>query len=196
MLTIDQREYLTQVEYRARRFSGAWTGTSGTLAADCMRCLEIIKRQEHEMTAAFDERANEITSDTQTPDDLILQGVNELQRQQPRPLGAGLIAGDGMSVAEALLETATATILQRRKTYGPPQEHFQRTINAVNAIFSHKLKTPLTCADWAQIMILDKLARHQGDSKTQDTPVDLAGYAACLAECEAAADGTKTPGAE
>ena len=33
-------------------------------------------------------------------------------------------------------------------------------------------------------MILDKLARHQGTAKTSDTPIDLAGYAACLAECE------------
>jgi len=33
-------------------------------------------------------------------------------------------------------------------------------------------------------MILDKLARHQGTAKTADTPIDLAGYAACLAECE------------
>jgi len=27
------------MEHRARRFSGAWTGTSGTLAADVMRLL-------------------------------------------------------------------------------------------------------------------------------------------------------------
>ena len=30
---------LVRMEHRARRFSGAWTGTSGTLAADVMRLL-------------------------------------------------------------------------------------------------------------------------------------------------------------
>ncbi len=88
--------------------------------------------------------------------------------------------------AESLLVTATAVIRQRRTTYGPPREHFAKTVAAVNAIFADKLREPLTEADWAQIMILDKLARHQGTAKSADTPVDLAGYAACLAECEAA----------
>jgi hypothetical protein len=32
-------EYLKECEYRARRFASAWTGTSGTLAADVMRLL-------------------------------------------------------------------------------------------------------------------------------------------------------------
>lgn len=91
--------------------------------------------------------------------------------------------------AESLLAQAQAIVRQRRATYGPPREHFSRTVAAVNAIFSHKLREPLTEADWAQVMILDKLARHQGNggtSKSADTPIDLAGYAACLAECEAA----------
>ena len=30
---------LAHMEHRARRFSGAWTGTSGTLAADVIRLL-------------------------------------------------------------------------------------------------------------------------------------------------------------
>ena len=86
--------------------------------------------------------------------------------------------------AERLLATAQATIRQRRGTYGPPRQHFAKTVAAVNAIFGHKLLEPLTEADWAQIMILDKLARHQGTRRSADTPVDLAGYAACLHECE------------
>lgn len=89
--------------------------------------------------------------------------------------------------AQALLDEAGRVIAERRSTYGPPGEHFAKTVAAVNAIFSHKLREPLTVADWAQIMILDKLARHQGNggtSKSTDTPVDLAGYAACLAEVE------------
>ena len=87
--------------------------------------------------------------------------------------------------AEALLQNAISTVKQRRSTYGPPGEHFAKTVAAVNAIFAAKLREPLTVGDWAQIMILDKLARHQGASKSADTPIDLAGYAACLAEVEA-----------
>ena len=35
---------LVRMEHRARRFQGAWTGTSGTLAADVMRLLEERRR--------------------------------------------------------------------------------------------------------------------------------------------------------
>ena len=46
-----ESDYLREVEQRARRFSGAWTGTSGTLAADCMRLLKMIKTiKEGEMS--------------------------------------------------------------------------------------------------------------------------------------------------
>ena len=88
------------------------------------------------------------------------------------------------NAAEHLLRTAIHTVGARRATYGPPREHFARTVAAINVIFSHKLREPLTEADWAMVMILDTLARHHGPSKSKDTPVDLAGYAACLAECE------------
>jgi hypothetical protein len=37
-------EYLQQCEYDARKFSGAWTGTSGTLAAHVMRLLAELRR--------------------------------------------------------------------------------------------------------------------------------------------------------
>ena len=133
---------LAQAEREARRFSGAWTGTSGSLASWLVHAIGMIRHYQ-EATV------------TDTP-------------------------------AEQLLELATRTVRQRRTTYGPPGEHFAKTVAAVNAIFADKLREPLTVGDWAQIMILDKLARHQGAAKSADTPVDLAGYAACLAEVEAA----------
>jgi hypothetical protein len=52
----------------------------------------------------------------------------------------------------------------------------------VNAAFAEVLKRPLTEADWATIMILDKIARFRGPGSTIDGPVDIAGYAACLYE--------------
>jgi lysozyme family protein len=88
---------------------------------------------------------------------------------------------------KALLLRAIEVTDERRTTYGPPGEHFEKTVGMINALFAHKLREPLTIADWAQVMILDKLARHQGNggtSKSPDTPIDLAGYAACLAEVE------------
>jgi hypothetical protein len=46
---------IVRMEHRARRFSGAYTGTSGTLAADVMRLLEERRRLLCEL-ARHDER--------------------------------------------------------------------------------------------------------------------------------------------
>lgn len=83
--------------------------------------------------------------------------------------------------AERVLRDAIDTVRDRREKYGPPAEHFRRTVGAINAIFAHKLREPLTPEDWAQIMILDKLARHQ-EKPQRDNPLDGCGYAACWAE--------------
>ena len=40
--------YLLECEMRARRFSGAFTGTSGTLAADVLRLLAEVSRLKHQ----------------------------------------------------------------------------------------------------------------------------------------------------
>jgi len=40
--------YLQQCELRARKFSGAYTGTSGTLAADVLRLLAEVSRLKGE----------------------------------------------------------------------------------------------------------------------------------------------------
>ena len=125
-------------EQAARRFAGAWTGTSGTLASHLIHAIYAIRRlQEQTMTGG-----------------------------------------------QKMLSETSRVLEARRATYGPPADHFTRTVAAVNAIFAHKLVEPLTAADWAQIMILDKLARNQGTARTPDTPVDIAGYAACLAEVQ------------
>jgi hypothetical protein len=114
------------------------------------------------------------------------------ERTKAGPVSVTLREGEmpqvigGPPAAEALLTEAREVVRQRRATYGPPKSHFAKTVSAINAIFANKLREPLTVADWAQIMILDKLARHQGTRKSRDTPIDLAGYAACLEECERA----------
>lgn len=119
------------------------------------------------------------------PYDWILQGERELKQRELPPVrfvGDSLIS-DETSPAEQLLERARQTVAQRRQTYGPPTDHFRKTVGMINAAFSDVLKRPLTEGDWAIIMMLDKIARDQGPTPTDDTPIDMAGYAACLAEC-------------
>lgn len=117
---------------------------------------------------------------TQSPDgpiaddhSFILRAAKELEQQpQKKP----------PTVAEELLREVIGVIQQRRENYGPPREHFRRTVALINALFAHKLKEPFTESEWAQIMICDKLSRHQ-EKPIWDTPVDIAGYSATMGEC-------------
>lgn len=190
-------EYLREAEQRARRFSGAYTGTSGTLAADSLRILADLKTLKQETRRMSEQLAIDTKGPIHDPDDpeledripadWILRGERELKREkaEPRLAGDGLLH-DATPPSERMLLDAVDIIRQRRQTYGPPgQGHFAKTVGMINALFAHKLREPLTQADWAQIMILDKLSRYQGPSKTIDGPLDIAGYAACLAEVEA-----------
>ena len=89
--------------------------------------------------------------------------------------------------AEKLLRESIAVIADRRGSYGPPGEHFAKTAAAISSVFADKLRPgeSFSGADWACIMILDKLCRAQGPRAIPDNPVDVAGYAACWAEAEA-----------
>jgi hypothetical protein len=131
------------------------------------------------------------------PVDWILQGQKEMEASTDdiRWTGDSLLATppDGLrpepeagNPAERLLLEALAVIRDRRPKYGGPRHHFRRTVGMINAAFSEVLKRPLTESDWAIFMTFDKVARFLGPNKTADGPIDLAGYAACLAECESA----------
>lgn len=114
--------------------------------------------------------------------DFIAQADRRLREERERGTAKPRSSDTGRTPAERLLETALATIGQRRANYGPAQEHFRRTIGMVNALLAHKLKEPLTAADWATIMICDKMSRAQ-ERPIEDNPVDAAGYAALWYEC-------------
>lgn len=84
--------------------------------------------------------------------------------------------------ARFLTETAQVTTARGNK-YGPPAVHFARTVGMINSAFGHILKRPLTTSEWAQFMIIDKIARHQ-NVPIKDNLQDIAGYAACAFECD------------
>jgi hypothetical protein len=87
------------------------------------------------------------------------------------------------TTAERTLHNALAAVRDRHGKYGPPAEHFSRTASLVNAAFG----TSFTAADWALVMVLDKVARQLGTgTTTEDAAIDIAGYAACHEECRCA----------
>ena len=241
--------YINEITLRKNRFMSQWTGTAGSLAADCHWLMverKQILEELHRMSDSLQEanarlrgavearlaaggaadaacceggRCHPAAVDTQGPlidvdqaiaddDDRTADspfvavagmGQGQMERawaavrarydeaakqaekpQQTRVFGVDY-SQDGDNEAERLLLDALETVRDRRKKYGPPLEHFRRTVGAINAIFADKLREPLTPEDWAQFMILDKLARHQ-ERAQRDNPVDGCGYAACWSE--------------
>jgi hypothetical protein len=196
-----EAEYLAQAERDARRFSGAYTGTSGTLAAHTLRLLKERKRmsatiaeleaRNAELREAVECRLTntETTPDEPSPEgaipaDWILRGERELKAErQEAPVfrlrGDSLLQADGDDPPAAkMLEEAAAAVRQRRQTYGPPGDHFKITVALINAAFGTSFKPE----DWATIMQLDKIARSRGPGQTVDNDIDGAGYAACRYE--------------
>lgn len=95
-----------------------------------------------------------------------------------RQTGDGVL-GSRPTVAEQTLQSALEAVRDRHGKYGPPNEHFARTASLVNAAFG----TNFTAADWALVMVLDKVARLRGPTPTTDGGVDIAGYGGCYEEC-------------
>ena len=163
----------------------------------CHATPEQLKEGWREITQASSAKyhAERAEPEESVPVDWILQGQKEMEASTDdiRWTGDSLLATppDGLrpepeagNPAERLLLEALAVIRDRRPKYGGPRHHFRRTVGMINAAFSEVLKRPLTESDWAIFMTFDKVARFLGPNKTADGPIDLAGYAACLAECE------------
>ncbi len=73
------------------------------------------------------------------------------------------------------------TTADRQARYGPPKEHFLRTVTMLNALGFRRLmddKFPgqLQPDDWPVIMIADKLSRAHHDRDFGDNFHDIAGY--------------------
>lgn len=68
---------------------------------------------------------------------------------------------------------------QREQDYGTPEDNFGVIARLWNDYIGDVIFTP---KDVAMCMILLKVARGRGDKPTDDTFIDIAGYAACAGE--------------
>jgi len=195
---------LRDIDRRIQRAGAAncWTGTLGSLAADARRLVRHIEERGMSCEYPVDhilrgERELRLyTGDEMAPSDAMILTEDDAadvaeETARAAQIGDGRVFPEpetaGPPVAVRLLEQATAAVRDRHAVYGPPTAHFARTVGMVNSLFADVLRRPLTTADWARIMILDKLARDLGPKPHADNAVDLAGYAACLAECQSSA---------
>jgi hypothetical protein len=195
---------LRDIDRRIQRAGAAncWTGTLGSLAADARRLVRHI--EERGMSCEYpidhilrgERELRHYTGDETAPEEAMILTEDDAadvaeETARAAQIGDGRVFPEpetaGPPVAVRLLEQATAAVKDRHAVYGPPTAHFARTVGMVNSLFADVLRRPLTTADWARIMILDKLARDLGPRPHADNAVDLAGYAACLAECQASA---------
>jgi Domain of unknown function (DUF6378) len=93
---------------------------------------------------------------------------------------------------ELLEEAIKITTSDRNKSYGNPEDNFTNIANLWNAYFRAKLAQGkfgedniwVNNADVAQMMILMKIARLATNPGHRDSALDVAGYAACLADIQ------------
>lgn len=88
---------------------------------------------------------------------------------------------------EQLLQQAIAiTNGDRNKAYGSPEDNFANIAAYWNSYLTqaHKADIVLTPQDVAHLMILMKMARLATNPAHYDSLLDIAGYAACAADCQ------------
>ena len=93
----------------------------------------------------------------------------------------GLMEKPGLAFRQAILDEAAAAITGAREdTYGGPEQSFR----TIAALWSAYLDQAIDTYDVAAMMALMKIARiKHSEGHHLDSWVDLAGYAACGAEC-------------
>ena len=127
---------------------------------------------------------------SETMDDMMARLVKEGETHRAR-----LIPQDPPSAMSRhdLLEAAKAATADRGLNYGRPEDNFRRIARLWNAHLVNRhaegfggdtgMAIPtLDAIDVAQMMALLKIARLEHAPDHMDSVVDLAGYAACLAE--------------
>lgn len=104
----------------------------------------------------------------------------------------GLQETQGKAFRQAILDEASAAITGAREdTYGGPEQSFLTIAKFWSAYLDHFVEPQ----DVAAMLALMKLARiKHSEGRHRDSWCDLAGYAACGAECaKDLADGKKCP---
>ena len=82
-------------------------------------------------------------------------------------------------IRSQILSKANECVCGKRQTdYGTPEDNFKRIADS----WSSYLRYNITPVDVANMMILLKIARIQSGNATEDSFVDIAGYAACGGE--------------
>lgn len=84
-----------------------------------------------------------------------------------------------MTRKECLDAAAACVLKDRASQYGGPENNFERIADLWEAY----LHAPISALDVAMMMSLLKIARAKANPAHADSFVDLAGYAACAAEC-------------
>jgi hypothetical protein len=92
-----------------------------------------------------------------------------------------------MTRAETLDRAKQCVCGQRVNEYGSPEDNFQLIAN----LWSAYKNTEFTAIDVAMMMALLKIARIKTGTATEDSFVDLAGYAACGADIASNNDNNK-----
>lgn len=136
-------EYLEEIRKRKNRHMGQWTGTAGSLAADCHRLLleretllkeiddmhHVMDMQPKIAEAALDVGPVATTSTEEITVDWILRGERELKNaEEPerRPLGSSLLVDDGLRPGSrefiAVLDEIKQLHLRKTMDYGVDED--------------------------------------------------------------------------
>lgn len=87
-----------------------------------------------------------------------------------------------MKRAEILDAAKKCVCGQREQDYGKPENNFQTIADLWNAYLNMPVSSRINAGDVAMMMALMKIARIRTGTATEDSFVDLAGYAACGGE--------------
>lgn len=94
-----------------------------------------------------------------------------------------------MSPRQRLLEEAASIVVNaRNKAYGEPEDNFRNIAVywSQHLSASTGMEITVTALDVAHMNILQKMARLSTNPTHYDSTLDVAGYAACAADCIAA----------
>lgn len=191
-------EYLEEIRKRKNRHMGQWTGTAGSLAADCHRLLleretllkeiddmhHVMDMQPKIAEAALDVGPVATTSTEEIPVDWILRGERELKNaEEPerRPLGSSLLVDDGLRPGSrefiAVLDEIKRLHLAKTLDYGEDEDALANIRNGAEVVNIEPWKACL-------IRMADKMQRlkaycHNGRVEfdgLEDTLKDIAAY--------------------